>query len=239
MSKEKAAVTTDWIHRAKARRLAAMSLLIATALAASLTSGAVAQAPDLIGEYRVTEGPDVGGGLVIAPDGSFQYGLFAGALDEHAEGRWERSGDAICLFTEPKPVPPAFEKGEPVDIDGAQPTILVTWPDGSGVTGVTFTIGFDSGDPIEDYTQDYGWTMPEGDTRVPRWIDIREPIYDIVVPRYDLNVADGGRLHVRLIPNDMGVYDFNGACVTESDDGIVLRRPDGELRFARIRDGSE
>lgn len=216
------------------------SLLIAAALATSLASGAMAQAPELIGEYRVAEGPDVGGGLLIAPDGTFQYGLFAGALDEHAEGRWERRDDAICLFTEPRPVPPAFEKAEPVDVDGAQPTILATWPSGEGIAGVTFTIGFDSGDPIEDYTQDYGWTMPDDDRRIPRWVEIREPIYNITAPRYDLGPADKGRLHVRLIPNDIGVYDFNGACLTASDDdGVVLRRPDGTLRFARVRDGSD
>lgn len=213
--------------------------LLTAALAVSLVSGAAAQTPDLVGEYRVTEGPDVGGGLAIVPDGRFQYGLFAGALDERAEGRWERRADAICLFTQPKPVPPAFERALPVDVDGAQPTLLVTWPDGSGVAGVTFTIGFDSGDPIEDYTQDYGWTMPEGDARVPRWIEVREPIYDVRAPRFALGAADAGRLHVRLVPNDLGVVDFDGACVTATDSGVILRRSDGELRFARIRDGGE
>lgn len=206
--------------------------------------GAAAQppataAPDLIGEYRLREGPDVGGGLVIAPDGTFQYGLFAGALDERAEGRWERRGEAICLFTDPKPVPPAFEKAELVDVEGAKPTLFVTWPNGEGVAGVTFTIGFDSGDAIEDYTQYYGWTMPEDDKRVPRWVELREPIYNVTAPRYDLAAEDGGRLHVRLVPNDMGIVDFDGACATASDDGVILHRAEGEMRFARIRDGDD
>lgn len=198
-----------------------------------------AAAPGLIGEYQLAEGPDVGGGLEIAPDGTFLYALYAGALDERAGGRWEQRGDAVCLFTEPRPVPPAFEKAPLVDVDGAQPTIFVSWPTGEGVAGVTFTIGFDSGDPVEDYTQYYGWTMPEDDKRVPRWVEVREPIYDVTAPRYELGPEDKGRLHVRLVPNDMGVVDFQGACLSASGDRFVLRRREGELRFARVRVGEE
>lgn len=206
----------------------------AGALAALLTPAVVAQAPALIGEYRLAEGPDVGGGLVVAPDGRFLYVLYAGALDERAEGRWERQGEAVCLFTEPKPVPPAFEKVAPVDVEGARPTILVTWPSGEGVAGVTFIIGFDRGDPIENYTQYDGWTMPKGDRRTPRWVEVREPIYDIAAPRYELGAEDGGRLHLRLVPNDIGVVDFNGACVEAREDGaVILRRKEGEMRFVR------
>lgn len=212
---------------------------IAAALAALPSPAAAAQAPDFIGEYQLAEGPDVGGSLVIAPDGTFLYALYAGALDERANGRWERQGDAVCLFTEPRPVPPSFEKRDPIDIDGAQPTILVTWPSDEGVSGVTFKIGFDSGDPIEDYTQYDGWTMPADDRRVPRWVELREPIYGVTAPRYELAAEDHGRLHARLVPNDMGTVDFQGACLSASDNRFILRRPEGELRFARVPEAEE
>ena len=207
------------------------TLLIAFAL---LASPAAAQDSPFVGEYAIAEGPDVGGGLLIRNDGRFQYELAAGALDERAEGRWEARGDTICLTTEPKPVPPAMAKGTPGEIDGAVPTIAVTWPNGRTVAGVDFTIGFDSGDPIDGYTQYDGWTMPDDDTRIPRWVEVREPIYGITAPRFVLTDADGGKLHVIIAPNDIGVVDFEGTCAERTERGLTLHRAEGEMRFVRL-----
>lgn len=210
------------------------SPFLAALLAAALALPASAQAPDFTGEYQLAEGPDVGGGLLISADGTYEYGLAAGALDEYSRGRWEREGEAICLITDPRPVPPVFERIEPVAVEGVVPTILVTWPNGEAVSGVTFKIGFDGGEPVEDYTQYNGWTLPDDEKRVPRWIEVVEPIYDIRAPRYDLTEADQGRLHVRLIPNDIGRIDLTGACIEARERGVVLRRNEGELRFVRF-----
>lgn len=209
-------------------------LLFAVAL---ITAPAAAQDSPFVGEYSLAEGPDVGGGLLIRNDGRFQYMLAAGALDEQAEGRWETRGDMVCLTTDPKPVPPAIEKGAPIEVEGAVPTLLVTWPGGKGIPGVDFTIGFDSGDPMEDYTQTYGWTMPEDDKRIPRWVEVREPIYGITAPRFELAEADGGKLRVVIVPNDIGVVDFNGACAEKTERGLTLHRAEGDMRFVPL--GSE
>lgn len=199
-----------------------------------IASPAAAQPSPFIGEYAIAEGPDVGGGLLIRNDGRFRYLLAAGALDERAEGRWETQGDRICLTTEPAPVPPAFEKGTVAAVDGAIPTLFVSWPNGRGIAGVDFVIGFDAGDPIEDYTQADGWTMPEGDTRIPRWIELFESIYDIGAPRFDLSDSDDGKLRVILQPNDIGVVAFDNACLEATDQGAVLHRAGGRLRFVRL-----
>lgn len=217
------------------------SLLLATVFAAALASTTSAQPPDLVGEYRLAEGPDVGGGLRIAADGSFEYGLAAGALDEYSSGRWERQGTTVCLVTDPKPVAPQFEKAEPVAVEGAVPTIFATWPNGEAISGIDFVIGFDSGAPVEGYTQYNGWTLPDDERRVPRWIEVREDIHGITAPRFELGEADRGRLHVRLIPNDLGRIDLGGACL-ESGDGaaVVLHRKEGDMRFVRMEaDGGE
>jgi len=195
---------------------------------------AAAQDSPFVGEYSVAEGPDVGGGLLIRNDGRFQYVFAAGALDERAEGRWEARADGICLTTEPKPVPPAFAKADPVEVDGVVPTLFVSWPNGRGIAGVDFIIGFDSGDPIEDYTQSDGWTMPDDDKRIPRWVEVREPIYGVTAPRYALSEADEGKLRVNLIPHDIGVVDFEGACAERTERGLTLHRAEGEMRFVRL-----
>jgi hypothetical protein len=215
--------------------IAAMrSFFLAAALIAALTAPAAAQDSPFVGEYSLAEGPDVGGGLLIRNDGRFQYILAAGALDERAEGRWEMRGGMVCLTTDPKPVPPTMEKGPLIEVEGAVPTLLVTWPNGRGIAGVDFVIGFDSGDPAEDYTQDYGWTMPDDDKRIPRRIEVREPIYDITAPPFELTEADGGKLRVIIRPNDIGVVDFDGACAEKTERGLTLHRTEGRMQFVRL-----
>src|SRR3546814_14006223 len=118
----------------------------------------------------------------------------------------------MCLTTVPKPLPPARKKGPLIKTKGKSPTLFGTWPNGEGFAGVDFVIGFDSGAPAEDYTQYDGWTMPAGDTRVPRWVELREPIYGITAPRYELTEADGGRLRVIIARTDIGVAAFDRAC---------------------------
>ncbi|ALC11949.1 hypothetical protein [Sphingopyxis sp. 113P3] len=209
------------------------TLLLASLL---VSAPAAAQEAPLIGEYRLSEGPDAAGGLLIGADGRFQYGLAVGALDERAEGRWEPRGDQVCLFTEPKPVPPAFEKGPLIEVEGKVPTLLVTGPDDDGVPGIDFVIGFDSGAPAKGYTQYYGWSMPEEDKRIPRWVEVGEPMYGLALRRFDLTESDGGRLRIAIIPNDMGIVDFNGACVEKTQDGVILHRAEGDMRFAPLRE---
>lgn len=193
-----------------------------------------AKDPDYAGRYRLAEGPDVAGQLELTGDGKFAYMLAAGALDERAEGRWELKDGKACLTTEPTPRPPEFQTAEPISGDGA--TVRVTWPprpDGTvrGIPGIDFTIGFDEGDPVSGYTQEYGWTMPPDEARIPRWIELTEPIHRIKSPRLRLT----GRFRAVLQPNDLGVVDFQDACLEQTKDAFMLHRPQWEMKFRRAK----
>ncbi|MBB6123758.1 hypothetical protein [Sphingobium subterraneum] len=210
-------------------------LLIASATLGLLPHLACASSV-VVGHYRVAEGPDVAGELVLTRDGRFEYGLAAGALDERAQGRWEMIGGRACLFTEPKPLAPVFAKAPILPVDGAVPTLLVTWPDGRGIAGVDFRMGFDSGEPLEGYTQDYGWSMPEGDARLPRWVELSVPMHQLASARIAFETADRGMMHVVLTPNDLGVVDFEAACLEAKEDSVILHRREGDMRFRRGED---
>ncbi len=208
-------------------RTLALAAMLGTVL---FSAPAVAGAPQP-GNYRVSEGPDVAGSLAIGADHRFRYGLSAGALDEHAEGSWHRQGAQICLRTEPRPVPAQFAL---VPAPAAQePTLLVTWPNGHGIALVDFVIGFDSGEPLRGYTQDYGWSMPEGDTRQPRWIELGVRMFQLQSPRFAL---DGQKtIRAVLTPKDLGTVDFQDHCLEARGKGFVLHRPGGDLRLVRRR----
>jgi hypothetical protein len=203
----------------------ALALWLAAALSAA---PALASTPQP-GRYRVAEGPDVAGELLIGANHTFQYALAAGALDEQAKGSWYRKGAQICLRTEPKPVPAQFALA--LAKTTQEHTLLVTWPNGEGIPGVDFRIGFDSGDPLADYTQYYGWSMPQDDTRAPRWIELAIPMHQLVSQR----IALDGRKTIRVVltPNDLGTVDFQGACLEAQGDGFVLHREGGDMRLTR------
>lgn len=193
---------------------------------------APAAAQDLTGRYRLAEGPDVAGQLELRADGRFGYALAAGALDERAQGRWEMRGGAACLTTEPRPRPPELRPADP--LAGDEATVRVTWENGRGIPGVDFTIGFDSGEPVEGYTQDYGWTLPADERRPPRWIELVEPIHRV---RLDRTSFSGKHFRAVLVPNDIGVVDFQAACLTRDGERYVLRRAEGAMSFVRSPGG--
>jgi len=202
-------------------------------IALALFSSPVFAGSSLTGRYRLSEGPDVAGALEILPDHRFRYMLAAGALDERSEGRWVRQGPRVCLFTEPRPVPPVFALSATPPAQPQETGLLVTWPNGRGIAGVDFVLGFASGEPLTGYTQSYGWSMPEGDRRRPTWVELSVPMHNLKSPRIAL---DGkARVHVVLTPNDLGLVDFQGECLEMRGNAFFLRRGGGEMRFMRQR----
>lgn len=191
---------------------------------------------DLTGTYRIDAGPDVAGRLVLNRDRTFAYALAAGALDEKASGRWAFIDGKTCLTTTPKPVPPAW-RAEPAD-NG--PTVRVIWPTGRGIPGIGVRVGFSDGADADGagldggYTLEDGWALPQGETRVPRWVELTEPVYGLASPRFPF--ASARRLRVTLVPNDLGTVDFDKACITLTGTALVLRRSEGEMKFYRFED---
>ena len=187
------------------------------------------------GRYRLVGGPDVASELDIKPDGRFAYALSAGALDEHADGYWRATGQVLQLFTDPKPVPAIFSEEPALKTDREELTLLVTWPNGRGIAGIDFKIGFAAGDPVVGYTQEYGWSLSPDEARVPIWIELVEPIHGVVSPRFPLDTSKGSALRFILTPNDIEVFDFQGAQIDVLGDQLVLHRSGVELKYNRIR----
>lgn len=204
------------------------------ALALLLAHPAPAAGPE--GRYRAVGEPDVASELILQPDGRFRYALAAGAWDERAEGRWTVKGTRLRLVTEPEPVSPVFSAGAGEKTDDKRLTLKVDWPDGSGIAGVDLAVGFDSGAPIEGYTQYYGWTMPTRETRVPRWVRFAVPMHGLVSQRFPVDTEKVNALTFILTPNDLGVVDFKDRTLSYEDGRIVMRGGEGSLTYERVED---
>lgn len=211
-------------------------LVCALALAAAFfpTSGAATgSGPDPVGRYRAAAGPDLASELVIEANGHFEYVLYYGALDEHAAGHWTRADGGIRLYTDPKPVPAAFALDAPSKTGDAKFSLLVAWPDGRGIAGIDFRIGFASGDPITGYTQEDGWSLSPDEQRSPTWIELVEPIHGVSSPRFPIDLEKGNALHFTLTPNDIDVFDFQGTPVDVEAGALVMHRNGAMLKYVR------
>lgn len=201
-------------------------------LPAVLLSTAATAAGDLAGRYEIAEGPDAAGGLELKADGHFAYALSIGALDERAQGRWAMRNGQACLTTQPTPRSPEFKRVPPREDQTA--TVRVEDGQGEGVAGIDVVVGFDAGEPDTGYTQYYGWSLPEDETRVPRWIELSEPINRFASPRLPLAPADKGRLRAVIVPNDLGIPDFRNVCLEAIGGQYLLHRKEGDMTFKRV-----
>lgn len=192
-----------------------------------LVCGAIASAAPPAGRYRLVGVHDAASELILYPDGRFEYALAYGALDEQAKGRWTRDGDTVRLTTVPKPRPAVFSAG-PAERDAKAPfTIKVTSPDGRGLAGVDFQIRFDSGEPVESYTQEYGWSLDPADKRTPRSIRFGVLMYGLESQTFPIDVTKANQFTFILTPNDLGTIDFENLPLTIVKDRLVTHRGGG------------
>jgi hypothetical protein len=193
-----------------------------------------AQAPlsALAGEYVHSE-MELVAGILLRSDGTFEYGLTVGSLDQRASGRWKSAGTSIELTSDPRPVAPTITPGPIAASPGAPFAIRILAPGGSDVPGVDFKIDFDSGEPLESYSPGGPWSLPDGETRVPRFVTFAMPAYRLQSDRLPLDAKPGTTASFALTPNDFGVADLTGVAGEIDGDTLVLRRPEGVMEFRR------
>lgn len=173
--------------------------------------------------------------LWLRADGTFRYGLSVGSLDETAAGRWTAKGNRIELVNEPRPVPPAISVGPGKLEPGAVFSLALLTPAGSAVAGVDFSIDFDSGPPLESYTQNARWVMPPDEKRPPRFITFSWPSYGVRPTRFEVDPQVANAVAFVFTPNSFGVLDMTGLVVDADQEGLALYRDGAAMRFRKLR----
>ena len=77
------------------RAVVAFSAFIAPAIVGAAT-------PDMTGHYYMSGVREVGSELMLRPDGSYEWFLAYGALDQYSVGQWRKSGNEIVLTADAK-----------------------------------------------------------------------------------------------------------------------------------------
>jgi len=188
--------------------------------------------PAVAGDY-VHSRMELVAGIRLRPDGTFEYGLTVGSLDERAQGRWTLAGKRIDLVSDPRPVAPTITAGAIEAARGEPFAIRVVAPNGRDVPGVDLMIEFDTGEPLTAYLAGGPWSLPTEERRTPRFVTFSMPSYRLQSERLPLNARAEAVATFRLTPNDFGVADLTGAYADIDGDSLTLHRPEGVMRFRR------
>jgi hypothetical protein len=190
------------------------------------------------GHYRLRGEHDTASELDLLPTGRFRFFYAAGALDLHAEGRWTSDGLTVVLNTEPRPTPATFTPGAVTRTRDSPIVVLVNGPNGRGIAGIDLKMGFADGREIESYTQEYGWNYDqEGPAGVPRWVELSLAMYNLPPHRFPLDATAGNKFVFTLVPNDLGIQDFQNQALVVTPEGLVINGPGGSGTYARATPG--
>jgi hypothetical protein len=185
-----------------------------------------------VGKYLHSE-MELASGLWLKEDGTFQYFLTVGSLDESAKGRWTAAGDRITLVNDPVPIRPTITQGGAKLDRLTSLRVQVVLPSGRGVQGVDVVVGFDSGESEQGYTQTEGWKLEKTERREPRWVQLSMSSYGLTSQRFPIDVKKANAVTYTLTPNDIGVVDLRTAPVTVRGDVLSLVRNGQTMVFER------
>lgn len=171
--------------------------------------------------------------LRLVADGSFQFVLSYGALDEMAKGRWVEKDGRVLLTTEPARKPPAFTAVKDIPAPPGQLFVTLADPDLLQGAPVTVVVTYaDSDQPsFVEAGEDGRVPLDAGRTVVAIVPDL--PVYPLPLAPYRLTPG-GHRVTFRFDMNDFGIAGFAAEPLQIEGGDLLMRRHDRLIRFRRV-----
>ena len=221
--------TTTGYHAAM-HRLIRPILPISSICAALVASPGIA-ASSLAGAY-IGSRQEMAAALKLNANGSFEYLMSYGALDERAKGRWAERDGKVFLTTQPAPKAPAFDVVSDTASKDGKLHVALDNPDALGGFSVTVRLIY-PGNPKPVFVEaDEDGTVPLPPGPPPSAVVPDLPVYDTVLAPYALK-GPARSLVFRFAPNDLGIADFRDEPLTVEDGELVMHRYDEAIRFRK------
>lgn len=193
------------------------------------------QAGDCIGELAgiyAAQHMEMGGALLLGPDGRFRYELAYGALDEEARGRWTCDADTVRL-TSDAVTPPRFEVLGSGPAPAGHVRVLLDLP--RGMSRQYFSLLVHRADGSEERRQFDDEGLDLAFTAATRPVALLPvlPVYEVAGTRIGVPAGDGVEIRLRFAINDLGKVAFAGTALKREQAGLVLARFGEAIRFER------
>ncbi|MCB2076386.1 MAG: hypothetical protein KDE55_01680 [Novosphingobium sp.] len=179
--------------------------------------------------YYEAHATEIAAALRLGPDGTYDFQLVYGALDEESHGVWKAGADAVLLTSEAYKPPDISLEDVSASADGGYRfelelsehfsrqyfDVRLEWDDGS----VTF-----------EQMQEDGLGLEPGTRPVAARLVL--PIFDLASDRVELPDKPA-RLKFQFSPNDIGKASFTDYPLAIDGGDLVMQRHGRELRFER------
>lgn len=170
--------------------------------------------------------------LKLNANGSFEYLMSYGALDERAKGRWTERDGKVFLTTTPAPKAPAFDIVSDTASKDGKLHVALDNPDALGGFSVTVRLIYPNAPKPVFVEADEDGTVPLPPGPPPSAVVPDLPVYDTVLAPYALKGV-ARSLVFRFAANDFGIADFRDEPLAQDDGELVLHRYDETIRFRK------
>lgn len=181
-------------------------------------------------------------GMAIEADGTFRWGLAVGGLDLRAQGTWFEEDETIIFVSDPKPVPPAFTRGEVERSEGG-PFLKVVWAGTDNPFRQASVRGLcANGETVSGYTDEGHWSPGEECDRLET-LQFRMQSYDVRSQMFDMSdngdLAKNATIRFEFHRNDLGVANFDGVIGRFEDGKLRVEGPLGAMTLRKLPPASE
>lgn len=191
-------------------------------------------ASTVAGHYYLAGVHEVGSGLLLRPDGRFQYFLAYGAYDENATGDWRVAGGQIILNTSGGYTAPRFTLKQSSSQPEQPLTILVQDKTARGIPGIDVLVDYGGTKPESGYTQYYGWQAPRT-SRNPQAIGLGIRMYDLQPQWFKVDGKSHNYYVFTFDAGDLGKVLFRNTPLRWDNGALIMERGGRTMRYVKGR----
>ncbi|WP_298306938.1 hypothetical protein [uncultured Erythrobacter sp.] len=176
-------------------------------------------------------------GMVVRPDGSFQWGLSVGSLDLRAKGTWYEQGGMIAFTSDPKPVAPEFVWSG-IEETGDGPFLRINWAGTEDPFTYADVRGLcANGDLINTALTEGVWSPDESCDKVVT-IEFYLSSYQVLSAPFELvgerKVNERQTIQIEFHRNDLGLADFDGVTGVLQEGKLRLEGSLGAMTLRKL-----
>ena len=178
---------------------------------------------------------EIAASMELLDNQRFRYMLSYGAIDEVAEGRWERGGGGVLLTSDPV-TPPAFTLEGQTPAAERRLSLTLDVPRGVSRQFFDVIVRFADGRTAQRQFTEDGLVIDLAERDKPVGVAVLLAMFDVQSETYPVDFAAGGDVRVRFTPNDLGTVAFDRTLVDFDKQDLLLERHGRTLRFRRKGD---
>jgi hypothetical protein len=184
------------------------------------------------GHYYLEGVREVGSELLLRPDGSFDYMLAYGALDESGAGRWRTDGGAVVLQSNGVARAPSVTLRKVIGRATDSIRVIVSDTLGRPISGIEVDFVRPKGGTSFAQTQQGEYVQHFARTDAPTEISVGYDMLNFMVA-FPLARPPAAEYRFIFSPGDLGIRRFEAERLEIEDGALIMTRNGRRMRYVR------